>query len=295
MQLFQQSTKRHAVYAFAEQSLPPIDMHKELKRSGRATEIRDLFLKSSETARRVVPSAFAETDPMAVKNAKKSIQIAANIVDGQSAGNVTLDFGTWLPYCAPHYQISPNIEDHVITPVVVMPTDIPNRNSVAFPLEELVKFHPALGQQAFKTWRGKPTHHEHDNEDITKAFGVIPDSYLRKLHGFGRGAVWKVLLLLSFDRQKHPDVVRGILSGERNSYSMGAWVGAYRCSACNSVVGECEHIKKDGQHFMYELDNQLVFKNCVDIEGFECSQVNTPAYISAISDVKHELRQRPVA
>jgi hypothetical protein len=76
---------------------------------------------------------------------------------------------------------------------------------------------------------------------------------------------------------------------------MGAWVGAYRCSACNSVVGECEHIKKDGQHFMYELDNQLVFKNCVDIEGFECSQVNTPAYISAISDVKHELRQRPVA
>jgi hypothetical protein len=292
MQLFQQSTKRHAVYAFAEQSLPPIDMHKELKRSGRATEIRDLF-KSTETARRIVPSAFADTEPMRSKNAP-SIQIAASTIDGESSGSVALDFGTWLPYSAPHYQISPNIEDHVITPVVVMPADIPNRNSVAFPLEELVKFHPTLGQQAFKTWRGKPTHHEHDNEDITKAYGVIPDAYLRKLTGFGQGAMWKVLLLLSFDRQKHPDVVRDILAGERNSYSMGAWVGSYRCSCCGAEVGECNHIRKEGHHHMYELNGQLVFKNCIDIEGFECSQVGTPAYISAISDVKHELRERPL-
>lgn len=296
MQFFQPATNKHAVYAYAEQSLPPIDLHKELKRSGRATEVRDLFARqrpSAQTARSI-PKDFQEqaAGTETTKHIPK-IQLASSMLEGAEApGQTVLDFGTWLPYCAPHYEISGNIEDHIITPVVVMPADIPNRNSVAFPLAELVKFHPAIGQQAFKSWRGKPTHHEHDNEDITRAYGVIADSYMRKLAGYGNNGIWKVLLLLSFDRTKHPDVAAEVLSGQRNSYSMGAWVGSYRCSICDSVIGECSHIAKEGHHEMYVLNDELVFRNCVDIEGFECSQVATPAYISAISDVKHELHLR---
>ena len=300
MQFFQQGSKRHAVYAFAEQALPPIDLHKDMKRSGRATEIRDLFAGRQTTATRIqtarsIPKDFqqqaegSESTPVT-----KKLQIASSMIEGQDApGQTVLDFGTWLPYCAPHYEISGKLEDHILTPVVVMPADIPNRNSVAFPLAELVKFHPHIGQQAFKSWRGKPTHHEHDNEDITRAYGVIADSYLRRLQGFGNNNIWKVLLLLSFDRSKHPDVAEEVLSGQRNSYSMGAWVGSYTCSICGSVVGECSHISTEGHHEMYALNDELVFRNCVDIEGFECSQVATPAYISAISDVKHDLKLRP--
>lgn len=292
MQFFQRATNKHAVYAYAEQSLPPIDLHKELKRSGRATQVRDLFSRSTVQTARAVPKDFqAQALGTEVPKNVPKLQLASSLLEGPGAqGQTVLDFGTWLPYCAPHYEISGNIEDHIITPVVVMPADIPNRNSVAFPLAELVKFHPAIGQQAFKSWRGKPTHHEHDNEDITRAYGVIVDSYLRKLHGYGNNNIWKVLLLLSFDRTKHPDVAAEVLSGHRNSYSMGAWVGSYTCSVCGSVIGECSHIAKEGHHEMYALNDELVFRNCVDIEGFECSQVATPAYISAISDVKHELR-----
>jgi hypothetical protein len=210
----------------------------------------------------------------------------AGLTSGQS-----MDFKTWLPFAAPDYHVSPDIKDYVMVPVIILPTDLPNRNGVAFPLKELVRFHPSLGRQAYKTWKGKPTHLDHKNEDITKAYGIIADSSLRKLHGFGGGQIWKVLTFLSFDRNKHPDIVARILSGDLNSYSMGAWINTYSCSFCQNEVGTraCSHLSKNKPGEMYQKDNQLVFRNCVGIEGFETSVVETPAYISAISDEVSEL------
>ena len=203
--------------------------------------------------------------------------------------SVPLNFDTWLPFAAPIYHISPDPEDFVITPVIVMPTDLPNRNAVAFPKRELVKFNPEMGMQAYKTWSGKPTYYEHANDDVTKAYGVIIDSYMHKLETHGQGLVWKLLLLLAFDRNKHPDVAEKILQGEINTYSMGSWVTSYTCSLCEKEVGKCEHLDPEAEAQMYIRDGVLVFKNVKDICGFECSAVGDPAFTSAISDHKFML------
>jgi hypothetical protein len=248
-----------AEYSFAEQAFSAIDVHKESKKSG-----------------------------MLIQAPTGGTVIAHPQMVGQP--EIPLDFNTWLPFAAPHYHISPDPSDYILVPVIVMPSDLPNRNSVAFPLRELVKFNTETGMQAYKTWKGKPTYLEHANNDVTKAYGVIADSFLRPLKGFSDGKIWKVMLLLAFDRQKHADVADKIASGEFNSYSMGAWVGGYSCSYCGAEVGTCSHIRKD-QSRMYLLDGQLVFKNCHDILGFECSSVGTPAFISAISDTRMTLTQ----
>lgn len=250
--------KRHAVYSYAEQGFKPLDLHKETKKSGCIT--------------------LASSGEMLVDHPE---------MRGQA--QIPLDFNTWLPFSAPHYKISPDPRDYLLVPVIVMPSDLPNRNSVAFPLRELIAFNTEHGQQAYKTWKGKPTYLEHQNNDITKAYGVIVDSFLRPLKGWSGNQIWKVMLLLAFDRTKHPDVAEKINSGDYNSYSMGAWVGGYTCSYCGAEEGECNHIAK-GHTPMYHLNGKLVFKNCHDIVGFECSSVSTPAFVSAISDTRLSLR-----
>ena len=243
---------RIAVYADSESSYRPVSMHKELKKSGRLTAL------SNNNLALAMPELKSD---------------------------VPLDFQTWLPFCAPHYQISPRVEDYLVVPVIIMPSDLPNRNGVGFPLRELVKFMPEYGMQAYKTWKGQPTHREHANSDVTKAYGVIVDSFMKPMTGHGQGKVWKLLQLLAFDRQKHPELTSLIDSGEENSYSMGAYVDSYTCSYCGSDVGKCGHInaKMPGPAF-YELDNKLVHKNVRGIKGFETSSVHDPAYVSAISD-----------
>lgn len=244
---------RVTVYADSENVLSPIDLHKELKRSGRA--------KVTATA------TSLDTPEMR-----------------QAGINVPMDLETWLPFCAPHYHISANIDDYVMIPTIIMPSDLPNRNAVGFPLSELIAFNPSLGQLAYKTWRGKPTFLEHDNTDITKAYGVIVDTYMRKMEDFGNGKVWKLLSLLAFDRSKHPDLCNQILSGQMNSYSMGAYVSSYTCSFCGSDLGQCSHLTPKASCELYVLNGKLVFKQVRGVEGFETSAVASPAFTSAISD-----------
>lgn len=247
--------KSHAVYADAESPYQPIDVFKELKKSGSIT-------------------TAAATNEMVLN---------------QQGLQIPLDMKTWLPFAAPVYHISSNPEDYIIVPVIVMPSDLPNRNGVAFPLRELVKWDPEVGRQAYKTWKGMPTYSEHDNEDYTKSRGVIADSLMRKLMGFNQGGIWKLMLLLTFDRSKYPDVANRILTGETNSYSMGAWVNEYECSLCNSEVGKCHHIQKDRRDLV-NFNGELAFRNAIGIRGFECSEVSTPAFLSAISDVVRPLK-----
>jgi hypothetical protein len=254
--------KSHAVYADVEAPFSPIDIHKEMKKSGCIT--------TASTNEMVMDHPAIQSD------------------DGNQL-HIPLDMKTWLPFAAPVYHISPNPEDYIIVPVIVMPSDLPNRNGVAFPLRELIKWDPEVGRQAYKTWKGMPTYSEHDNEDYTKSRGVIADSLMRKLNGFNGGQIWKLLLLLTFDRSKYPDVVNRILSGQTNSYSMGAWVNSYECSVCSAELGHCGHISKTSRAFG-NYGGQLAFRNAIGIRGFECSEVSTPAFISAISDKVSELK-----
>ncbi len=253
--------KRQVVYAFAEDQLVlnPIDLHKETKKSGSVT---------------VTKSGF-------------QIQSAGLADHGEQTSVV--DFNKWLHACSGPYHISPNFDDYVLIPVIIMPSDLPNRNKVAFPFIELYKFHPHLGQQAFATWRGKPTFYEHKNDDITKAYGVIADADLRQMKGYSSG-LCKVLLFLAYDRSKHPDIVNRIISKDLCTYSMGAYIGSFTCSYCGLDVGRCHHIDPNNPRVMYELNGKLVFRNVRDVEGFECSAVESPAYVSAISDQLIEVK-----
>jgi hypothetical protein len=210
--------------------------------------------------------------------------VATDTLTANVLGN-NLDLPNWLPFAAKSYNISASIEDYLLIPFIIMPSDLPNRNCVAFPLRELVKWAPECGRQAYQTWKGMPTFLEHDNSDHTKAYGAIADVSLRKMEGFGQGKVWKVLSLYALDRTKHPDIAVQVLSGELNSSSMGAFVDRYSCSYCNAELGKCTHISTRRSHDFYELEGKLVFRNVHNPRGFELSLVHTPAYLSAISDV----------
>lgn len=254
---------RFAEYAFTNEVLPTIDLNIQTRKSG---------------------SVQVDQDRMVVT------------LPEQNGLSIPLDISVWLPFAASQYHISRNLDDYILTPVIVMPSDLPNRNAVGFPLKELVKFHPNLGQQAYKTWKGKPTHYEHANEDITKAYGVIADAFMRRLVGFNHGQVWKILLLLAFDRSKNPDIVNRIISGDLNSYSMGAFIGSYTCSFCGEELGNepgcCIHLDINKPGVMYDLQGKLVFRNIKDCEGFEVSCVESPAFLSALSDTVIKMKKQ---
>jgi hypothetical protein len=196
----------------------------------------------------------------------------------------TLQFGDWLPFAAPELHISKNVQDYVLVPVIAMPSDLPNRNGVAFPLKELKAWRTEDGMLAYQTFRGKPVHVEHQNDDPTKAVGIIVDTAMLPMRGFGGGKLWKLLLLLAIDRSKDPITASKVLTGETNSYSMGAWVEAYSCGYCSAPAGACNHINLKRPRDFYLIGNDLVYRRVHGIKGFECSVVSDPAFMTAISD-----------
>lgn len=196
----------------------------------------------------------------------------------------TIEFSTWLPHASIPYKISSNIDDYILVPVITIPTDLPNRNGVAFPLKELIKFDTEQGQPAYKTFRGKPVFYEHKNDNVELAYGVIADAFLKPMNKYGQGKVWKLLELLAIDRNKYPTIADAIIKRELNSYSMGAYVDGYTCSYCDAEFGKCEHLHQNDPIDFYELNGHLVFRKVYGIVGFETSIVVSPAYMSAIND-----------
>lgn len=250
-----------AVYAGVESVLPVIDIHKESKKSG--------SIQRASSGEMIVQVAGMD----------------------QSAG-IPLDFEQVLPFFSTPYHISPDANDYLIVPVIVVPTDLPNRNRVAFPLKQLMAPNPETGQLAYESWRRKPTYREHQNDDITKAHGMIADTSMRKLQGWAGGKVWKLMMLATFDRSKYSDYVSQIASGAVNAYSMGAWVNGYECSVCNQEVGACSHVAmQDNRPQLTEEAGMLAFKNCTGITGFELSSVADPAWVTAISDYVSPISQ----
>jgi hypothetical protein len=170
-----------------------------------------------------------------------------------------------------------------MVPVPAVVTDIPNTNGDCLTTSEALTFRPDLGMLAYKTWKGKPTHSEHDNKDITKAKGVILDVYLNPLTQF-RGNHARVLQLLAFDRTKDPVLANQIINNEINTYSIGMWYQAYSCSICGHTVRK-ENLKNTCSHTVvnkptYSTGQRLVYRKVHMITGFENSSVSDPAYVS---------------
>lgn len=209
---------------------------------------------------------------------------------------VSLGFEKLLPYASRALNISSNPKDYVLSVIPIMYTDLPNRNGVAFPLSELVKWCTDYGCQAYQTWRGMPMHLEHAADEPKTALGIIVDVSLRPIKTHGNGKIWKVVCLGALDKTKRIGEERGgvtfgerVASGEANTYSMGALVDGYTCSYCGAEVGKCSHIDPDVKRTpvtFYELNNKLVYKQVYGIKGVELSVVADPAFITAISDVR---------
>ena len=205
----------------------------------------------------------------------------------------------WLPFAAERYEISKSTKDYFVVPVVIMPTDVPNRNLTAFPAKELAQFNVEKGCMAYNTWNGAPVHVEHKSEDMTKAIGAVVDTSLQKVQGTNGYDMWKVMALLAIDRTKS-GIARQIAEGQRPYYSMGSHVRGYTCSVCGKggMIKEGMKSKYDclpcgtkhtaadrygRQRKFSESGGQTVlgFTNVIYPTGYEISSVGVPAYTSA--------------
>ncbi len=205
-----------------------------------------------------------------------------------------LDYPRWLPFAAPVYNISPNIDDYVLVTTPICPSDIPNRNGIGFPLDELKAFRPPpISRQAYKAWSGCPVHYEHKNEIHTDAYGVILDTMLRPIKGYGNGKLWKVMGLLAIDKKKYPVMAQRILDNEVNTYSMGAYVDDFSCSYCKQPMSKkhyCQHVNPSNDIDWREVKDwqggpaHIAFRNAHGISPIETSIVESPAWTTALSD-----------
>jgi hypothetical protein len=194
----------------------------------------------------------------------------------------------WLPLAAKEYRISANINDYVVVPVTMFPSDLPNRNSVAFPYEELMRFNVEAGCPTYKTWRGKPTFSEHAHDDYRAAKGIIFDVYMKKMTNVV-GDLYKVIALCGFDRTKDPELANAIATRKRTRYSMGASIMAVECSVCgafspknNPKNTKCGHVNR-GRISLFETaaGTKPAYYLARGISGFEISSVAVPAWVAA--------------
>lgn len=90
------------------------------------------------------------------------MQIQATELKQQDPSIVSQIDLSFLPFAAQNYSISPNIDDYLIFTTLICPSDLPNRNGIAFPLSELIKFTPTPSpHMVYKGWNGCPVHLEH--------------------------------------------------------------------------------------------------------------------------------------
>jgi hypothetical protein len=216
---------------------------------------------------------------------KSEVTVPSKVTGGV---DVTIDANFWLPLAAEKYHVSPSLRDYLMIPVPGLISDIPNTNGDSVSKAQLLNYIPSMGMPAYKTFKGKPTHTEHENKDITRAKGIILDSILRPLKGYGGGRHYKMILLLAFDRTKDPVLTQKIARQEINTYSIGMYYDSYTCSICGNTVGKdfgspCEHTQHKRPTYQ-QPDGRLAYRHCNGIIGFETSSVKDPAYVVAVSD-----------
>lgn len=197
-----------------------------------------------------------------------------------------------LPFAAKELQISPNPADYLIYPVPIMYSDLPNRNGFAFPLTELIRWNVELGCPSYRGWVGMPMYVEHKSEDHKKAIGMVIDTSLTKLVGYGRDRYWKVIALAAIDKTKDSILAEKLSSGEISTYSMGAMVEYTSCSYCGAKSGSCTHVPESNSEIsFYVLNGKLVYKKVHCVKPYELSVVVDPAFGTAQHTVRLDLEK----
>jgi len=220
-------------------------------------------------------SDFTATRDLAKEQIRKVDAIDRKRTTARIGGS-TIDY-SWLKGASETYQISDNIEDFIITEVPIVTVDFPNRNLHAFGFDEVSYFDPRFGQFVYKTFTGKPTFSDHANKNFTEAKGVHFDSSLRYVPGWD---VWKIFVLLGYDRSKDSALARQIEKGQRRSYSMGAWVSYF----LNSLSGQLSNGSQPLKYPKGTVHNGVLsYDHCSGCEYFETSSVVGPADVSAES------------
>lgn len=189
-----------------------------------------------------------------------------------------------LPAAAESYHISPDPKDYIIVSLPIVTADIPNRNVQCFPIEEICHFDPLYGQMVYQTFKQKPVHVDHINEDPTKAKGIHADASMEFLPKYD---LWKINVLTLWDRSKDPKLIDDILKKRRNGYSMGATVTYFICSICGQPDPmdntRCEHMKQLGS--LWGEQNRIAMQLCTGVCYFETSNLgNEPADPTAYSE-----------
>lgn len=193
---------------------------------------------------------------------------------------------SWLKAAAETYRISPDYRDYIITEVPIVTADYPNRNMDCFSYKELTYFSPLYGCFTYNTFKGKPTHINHDNRDPHRAKGVVFDATFVK----SAGGIYHTNVALGFDRTKDQALVQEIIESPINGYSMGALVSYTTCSICgfkaNGRVYCEEHIGFRGMKKGQLFNRRIAFENCNGVNYIEVSRVKSPADINAFSEIK---------
>lgn len=228
---------------------------------------------------RVYASAALSDFPKTPDLAKERIR-KIEILDQKKAiakvNGSSLDY-SWLKGASETYQISPDIKDYILSEIPIVTVDFPNRNLHAFPFDEVSYFDPRFGQFIYKTFVGKPTFADHNNKVFTEAKGVHFDSSLRYVPKWD---VWKIFVLLGYDRTKDSSLARQIEKGQRRSYSMGSWVSYF----LNSITGQLSNGSQPLKYPKGSVHNgTLSYDNCSGCEYFETSSVVGPADVTAES------------
>ena len=193
----------------------------------------------------------------------------------------------WLPQAAPMYDISPNLRDYLVVPTVAFWSGVPNTNGDAVKTVDTLKFRPTDGMCMYKTFQGKGTYWNHENNTVPElASGVIFDSYLTPVVGIPNSL--KIVLLLGFCREKNPNLAQRIDQRKVTSYSVGMNYEGYEISSTGDVVSNMAEaaraITQPNQSPYPDEYGSLVFRYLRNPRGFECSAVPTPAFASAVGD-----------
>lgn len=237
-----------------------------------------------------------QNDALVVQRADEAVSNDTGTADITDAAEITSKIDlSWLPFAAKTYKISPNLNDYVIVNIPICPSDIPNRNGVAFPLSELIAYQPPpIARLTYKAWTGCPVHLEHDNEDHEKAIGVIFDTSLRVMKGYGDGKHYVVYGLIGIDKTKDPQTAQKFLSGEMDTGSMGALADYFTCAVCGHQASDkpmlnCSHIRSTKDVNWRVVDHggapTLAFLNAHVLSPIEFSIVSDPAWATCLSDL----------
>jgi hypothetical protein len=203
---------------------------------------------------------------------------------------------SWLPMCADTYKISANIEDYLFVSVPIITCDVPNRNLQAFPFLEVSSWDVHQGRPVYKTFVGKPTYTNHKNNTVPHlAKGVHFDSTLDFMPGYGKNGLYKINVLLGFDKVKDPGLTSAI---EKNvgvtGYSMGAMVETFLDTLSGRYVGLADPEYKRNRGQIEKTSRRLRYLACVGATYFETSCLGDfgrgdpgapPADHTAVSDV----------